>query len=299
MLSDSTFQMRKKKNSTMKMSNLYDTCSLLLVVDKLFENDEELILISSITLGELEQLKNAANKDNELKQAARKLQRKLDENYGKGLYEIIQFKNKFLNPIKDKDLEINNDTKIISCGIFYEKEYDTKISFITNDLSCKNIAHIFFENVSSIVEEKDDYEGYKEVYLSSDEMAYFYSNQNVNLYDLQINEYLIIYDKYTKEPVDQFCWNGSVHRRVNYKTFNSKLFGEIKPMKNDNYQILAADSLSNNKITMLKGPAGSGKTSLSMGFLLDKLEHGQIDKIIVFCNTVATKNSAKLGSIKG
>ena len=50
---------------------------------------------------------------------------------------------------------------------------------------------------------------------------------------------------------------------------------------------------------MVKGPAGSGKTLLSLGFLFDQLEHGKIDKIIVFCNTVATKDSAKLGFYPG
>jgi phosphate starvation-inducible protein PhoH len=32
------------------------------------------------------------------------------------------------------------------------------------------------------------------------------------------------------------------------------------------------DSLLNNKITMIKGPAGSGKTFLSLGYLIYKLE---------------------------
>ena len=50
---------------------------------------------------------------------------------------------------------------------------------------------------------------------------------------------------------------------------------------------------------MVRGPAGTGKTYLSLGFLMDQLEHNKIDKIIVFCNTVATKNSAKLGYYPG
>ena len=70
-------------------------------------------------------------------------------------------------------------------------------------------------------------------------------------------------------------------------------------MKNDVYQSLAFDSLANNKITMIKGPAGTGKTYISLGYLLHKLERNRIDKIIVFCNTVATKNSAKLGYYPG
>ena len=60
-----------------------------------------------------------------------------------------------------------------------------------------------------------------------------------------------------------------------------------------------ADSFAHNKITMIKGPAGSGKTILSLGYLFSQLEKGKIDKIIVFCNTVATKDSAKLGYLPG
>ena len=50
---------------------------------------------------------------------------------------------------------------------------------------------------------------------------------------------------------------------------------------------------------MIKGPAGTGKTYLSLGFLMHKLEKGDIDKIIVFCNTISTKHSAKLGYYPG
>ena len=63
--------------------------------------------------------------------------------------------------------------------------------------------------------------------------------------------------------------------------------------------MLLADSLANNTITMVKGPAGSGKTYLSLGYLMHLLEGHNIDKIIVFCNTVATKDSAKLGYYPG
>nr|DAT09866.1 MAG TPA: PhoH-like protein [Caudoviricetes sp.] len=48
-------------------------------------------------------------------------------------------------------------------------------------------------------------------------------------------------------------------------------------------------------MTLVKGPAGSGKTLLSLAYLFSQMERGKIDKIIIFCNTVATKNSARLG----
>jgi predicted ribonuclease YlaK len=62
---------------------------------------------------------------------------------------------------------------------------------------------------------------------------------------------------------------------------------------------MAADSLMNNKITMLRGPSGSGKTHLALGYLFYLLDKEKISKIIIFCNTVATKNSAKLGFYPG
>lgn len=50
---------------------------------------------------------------------------------------------------------------------------------------------------------------------------------------------------------------------------------------------------------MLRGPAGSGKSLLSLGYLFQKLESNEIDKIIIFCNTVAARNAARLGFYPG
>jgi predicted ribonuclease YlaK len=50
---------------------------------------------------------------------------------------------------------------------------------------------------------------------------------------------------------------------------------------------------------MIKGKAGTGKSYLSLGYLFYLLEKHKIDKIVVFCNTVATQNSAKLGYLPG
>lgn len=134
--------------------------------------------------------------------------------------------------------------------------------------------------------------------MSDDEMADFYSNPTENKYGLYINEYLLIKNE-NNEIVDRLCWTGEDYRHLSYENFKSNYFGNVRPMKDDVYQALAADSLENNKITLIKGPAGTGKTYLSLGFLLHKLERNRIDKIIVFCNTVATKNSAKLGYYPG
>ena len=64
------------------MINFYDTSSLLLKVDSLFEENIP-FAISSITLDELENIKTSSNKDQEVKYAARKLLHMLDENIEK------------------------------------------------------------------------------------------------------------------------------------------------------------------------------------------------------------------------
>ena len=50
---------------------------------------------------------------------------------------------------------------------------------------------------------------------------------------------------------------------------------------------------------MLRGPAGSGKSYLALGYLFSLLEKGTIDKIIIFVNSVAVRGAAKLGYYPG
>ncbi len=277
----------------------YDTCSLLKNVDHMFQEENVTVVVSSITLEELEGIKTAVNKDADTKYSARKATKALEEYYG--AYEIALFKPSYQDAIVGNEMPLNNDSKIIMCAIrFRDKHLSDEVIFVTNDISCKHLARIYFgEQVESVIEEKYDYDGYKEVYLDDEGMVEFYSNPNTNIYNLLINEYLLIYNKDTGECVDRLCWTGEEYRHLNYNSFDSRFFGSVKPMKNDVYQSLVADSFNTNKITMVKGPAGSGKTYLSLGFLLHKLERNKIDKIIVFCNTVATKNSAKLGYYPG
>ena len=276
----------------------YDTCSLLLKANHLWDEDCHIVL-SSITLEELEHIKTSINKDPDVKFAARKLIKELDEHYGE--YSVVFWNNELMLELTDKSLPITNDSKIIICALnwFNKLQLGDQMTFITNDICCKQIAHLVLQcDIESIAEDAYNYDGYKEIVMDDDEMAEFYSNPTTNIYELYINEYIIVKDK-EGNIVDKLCWTGEGYRHLTYNNFKSDYFGTVKPMKDDVYQALAADSLENNKITLIKGPAGTGKTYLSLGFLLHKLERNKIDKIIVFCNTVATKNSAKLGFYPG
>ena len=281
----------------MKKINFYDTSSLLLQADKLFEN-EETFALSSITLEELEHIKTASNKDADVKFAARKVAQLLDKHIGE--YDVEIYSESMDKALSKNNIAMNNDAKILACALSYRKKQILKneVIFVTNDICLKHLARIYFKNVISVDLDNDNYCGYKDIIMTDDEMATFYQNPTENTQGLLINEYLIIRNT-DKEIVDRLCWNGECYRHLDFANFSSKHFGDVKPMKGDVYQTFFADSLANNKITLVRGPAGSGKTFLSLAFLMHKLERGKIDKIIIFCNTVATKDSAKLGFYPG
>lgn len=275
----------------------YDTCSLLKKVDNLFEEGIG-TCISSITLKELEVIKTASNKDVDVKYAARKLLHLLNENPDK--YEVIIFKNNYLQKIEEASLPITDDSRILACALACREEKPNVI-FVTNDMALKSIARLFFDedHIETVDEDfNDGYTGHMKITLSEEAMSMFYSCPQMNMFDLEVNQYATIWDE-NGNMVDTVYWNGEKFERVNYSCFDSQWFGKVKPIAGDPYQLMACDSFKRNKITLIKGPAGSGKTYLSLGFLLHQLEKGKIDKIIVFCNTVATKNSAKLGYLPG
>lgn len=279
------------------MNKFYDTCSLILNKDNLF-NTKERFIISSITLDELENLKSSSKTDLDNKIAVRHLLHQLDEHIWD--YEVCPFREAMLNPIHEEDLSVNNDMKILATAIFYSNNINSDIVFVTNDLSLKTIARLFFDDsqIESIYIE-DKYKGYTiRQFDNEQEMEYFYSNYlSSPVYEeIQINEYLILKNP-EGEIIDRLVRTDDGYRNVSFETFDSKQFGRIRPM--DVQQQMAADSFTHNKITMIRGKAGSGKSILALGYLFNQLEKGRIDKIIIFCNTVAAKGAAKLGYYPG
>ena len=99
----------------MKMIKFYDTSSLLLNLDHLFSEDK--FAISSITLEELEHIKTSANKDADIKYAARKLVSILDAHMGE--YDVEIYQEGIEKPLIKKGIFINNDAKIIACALKY------------------------------------------------------------------------------------------------------------------------------------------------------------------------------------
>lgn len=281
------------------MIYFYDTCSLLNHSKEIFEAKQKFI-ISDISIKELENIKISDNKDAEIKYKARKLLHLLEKYEYK--YEIAIFKNKYKRITARFSLPTTNDSKIIATAYYYNKhKYIDEVMFYTDDLSCKYIAKsIGLKVFHHINNDKEEYTGYIKWNPNSEMLAEFYNKyltNHINFLDLNINQYLII--QQNNEIIDKYKWTGEEYNKIPFYKIESKMFGKISPKNNDDYQHIALDSLATNKITMIRGAAGTGKSYLSFGYMFYLLEKGIIDKIIIFCNTVATKGSAKLGLIIG
>lgn len=128
----------------MMIYKFFDTCSLLLKANHLFDDNSYKIVISSISLQELEDIKTASNKDAEIKYSARRLLAALNEN--PEAYEIWIFKDEMIQPIIEKGFtHINNDLRILACAFDYDyHKHPDETVFVTNDLALKAIANCFF-----------------------------------------------------------------------------------------------------------------------------------------------------------
>lgn len=122
----------------------FDTSSLLLLKKSAFEQEDYKIVISTITLQELEDLKDK-------KQEARRCLRLLDKYQGN--YEVYIFDMSMLKPITEKNFGISNDMKILATAISYDKKvHPDETVFVTNDRALKHIANVFFgsDSIESI-----------------------------------------------------------------------------------------------------------------------------------------------------
>ena len=276
----------------------YDTCSLLNGYIGIFKNiQDNPFAISNITLSEIESIKTSKFKDDEVKFKAKKVSQLLNFFYDS--YTIVNYNkdwdSTYLEP--NPILLDNNDSRIIICAFVYAEKHPDLV-FVTDDINCNNIAKNIGLQVKPLnINRPSDYTGYMvKQCLSDNEIATVYDRiYSQDDFGLLQNQYLLIQDN--DKIIDSYVYRDHELQQVQFHTFKSKIFGEVKPL--DPYQKIAADSLRRNKITMLRGNAGTGKSYLGLGYLCECLDYGIIDRIVIFCNTVATAGSAKLGYYPG
>lgn len=209
------------------------------------------------------------------------------------LYKKIQYAFSFIYKNRSHFIIVNHDD-------FEKMLYNDEVTIFTTDkiqylrLSAQNTATIHLYKPST---EK------RMTVFADNEKNWNYVNsidfKCTNPFNLKINDYFLLgKEKLYKVKSDY------EYIPVYPQSLKSSMFGDIKPKKTENgmidwEQVAAIDSLNHNQVTMLRGKSGSGKSHLALAALFSKLEKHEISKIYIFCNPIATRDSAKLGLYPG
>lgn len=245
-------------------------------------NDYRIVILSHV-LRELEKHKVSHNR--ELAYKARRAVRFINNNKEQFIFDTKNYNGSELG--NDYTNEYQDDNILKAC-------VDNNYGLITADLLLKMKAKGLGIEVVDLKEDEyiDEFKGYKTVCLDDIELAHFYENMNQNLFDLYINQYLII--KNTKqETIDKYRWDGLKHVKL---SLPPKRY--IKA-KND-LQECALDLLYSKDIPVkfIAGKAGSGKTFLTTKMALFHLkEKGNYAKIMMVRNPVGS--GEEIGFLQG
>ena len=275
------------------MGKLYAVDTNILL-DHIEELNEYKVVLLSHTLREIEKHKSSRNP--ELSFRARQVSRYISANIDKFEFDAKNYDGTTLGYSNTYE-----DDNILAAVV--ENGY----SLLTNDVLLNfkakgfNIDTHSYESIKT--NKQEDYKGYKELFINPKE-NFIDLLDTSNKYELNVNEYLIVKDIATKDesPENQkviaaYKFDGNFYNEVSSKGFTTCAFGKFKPL--DIYQSCALDSLEENKLTLIKGKAGSGKSMVALNYGFKKIEKGKKDKYICFVNPVASKNSAKLGYYPG
>jgi PhoH-like ATPase len=140
--------------------------------------------------------------------------------------------------------------------------------------------------------------GYKELQLTDEQLAEFYSNQTKFIENLYENEYLILKDASGAE-IENYIFQRGFLKKINYSYIENKYCGIIKPR--NLYQKLAIHMLQDTEshVKIIRGVYGSGKDLLMFNEALAQLEHGNYQKIIYVRPNVTVANVPDIGFLKG
>lgn len=185
------------------------------------------------------------------------------------------------------------DDKIV---LFVEKNPD--VVLVTNDIAMQLKAHAKELTTENYYEESDVGTGWHKVELSTPEGSVSRPQDifpSLGEY-VEDGEYIIFHE--FGLPVSIYVKDMTgFHKVESGQTITPGHSEQIKPR--DPYQSCAFDSLIENDFSIITGPAGSGKTLISISRMLEALETGEVDKIVIFTNPTKARGSEQLGFYSG
>lgn len=216
-----------------------------------------------------------------------------------GLRILREYSDK-ISIIEDKNIDLNELGTTVDGNIIITAKKDGS-TIVTNDLSMSTIATGLGVKSTQYFEPKDQVRKGVHIIEVGEEIR---DGENIFLLfalldDVRDNEYIIVYEfgrmtgVYIKLPLK------GGYEEIRKPYIETKFFGNVSALNMDPFQMCAIDSLTRNQITMLTGPAGSGKTFLALAAQWSLVEKGEIDGITIFVNPVKSKNSKEIGFYKG
>ena len=233
---------------------------LFLDTNVLIENpdyfNEISFIISDKTLFELEEIKSSRSKADDVRSAARKAIRFLNEH--KDQYEVIVYNNSIKELINSYNIPETPDNIICACAAWYSINV-TPIKFITFDVGCRVIAEqVFGLDVEEFEHQDEIYKGYVKIAGDTEYINNYMNNLDYSKW--YTNEYIII-NNTDDDSIKEMRFDGSMF--VPLKLPPSKI---IKGK--NSLQRCALDLLNNQNITIcaLLGTPGGGKDYLSVRY---------------------------------
>ena len=262
------------------------------------------IAISSITLQELEHIKNSDKESTQTKYQAREIVRQILTSNN---FDVILTDNRKIDKLLKKYTFLSNinDHRIICAAEQYAIENDEDIIFLTNDalqyLSALHMPHLqaVYPMGTELAEKYgEEWAGWGKYYPNEQDMALLYSDPKMNILKCKTNEFAKIYSG--QELKDILFWNGHEYRPLKYKEIKSDFLGQtVRPLNVE--QKMAFDLLQNPEIPvkLFTGVPGSGKDYLMFLHAWDLVQKGKKDKIIFIRNLVPFKDAPEIGFLEG
>ena len=142
-----------------------------------------------------------------------------------------------------------------------------------------------------------DYTGYKQIHLTDDELAQFYST-SVLPYNFIENEYLILVDE-NGDAVDYYISKNNELKKIKFPIIGNDFTGQMKPRNPQQYCALDMLKRDDIPIKLLTGTFGSGKSMACITAALEAVQKGKFERIIFVRNNVQVKDTDNLGALPG
>lgn len=211
----------------------------------------------------------------------------------------------------DKIKVLTNDTRIdlnTVDGDIIDTAANLTASVVTNDLSMKTLAESIGIYAETFYEPRDSYRTGFKVYDWSDTLSRerdLHKRElsihlpRIPMEEVRVNEYAII----ELDNMIAYTFKREANEAftpIEYvDPIASTYFGGISAKSHDPAQLAAFDMIGKQPLSLLTGPAGSGKTLIMLAKQFEMLEKGEITKITVFVNPEKARGAKELGFYKG